>query len=248
MRLGREGATALTVRERASRRQEQGTDLSVGARGPSRMIFRNHPLRAALSEEMHLRRLPSFAAPYRMVQIVTVLGEAGTADARAHIDKLANSARELVPISAKYGVLEMGKFVLVWERHTEFATYTLLCPGEAEASFDPDLFEPVISTVLAEMPGETVRATQVALIADPSGFCEAGSSTLRASVAEPPPSALVTVIRLKALAKAKELAPTKGSAPKEVETPSFRVRPRWKSDPDGSALKEVTVSNQTRKR
>ena len=132
------------------------------------MIFRNHPLRTALSEEMHLRRLPSFAAPYRMVQIVTVLGEAGTADARAHIDKLANSARELVPISAKYGVLEMGKFVLVWERHTEFATYTLLCPGEAEASFDPDLFEPVISTVLAEMPGETVRATQVALIADPS--------------------------------------------------------------------------------
>ena len=132
------------------------------------MIFRNHPLRAALSEEMHLRRLPSFAAPYRMVQIVTVLGEAGTIDARAHIDKLSQSGREVVPISAKYGVIEIGKFVLVWERHTEFATYTLLCPGDAEASFDPDLFEPVISTLLAEMPGETVRATQVALVSDPS--------------------------------------------------------------------------------
>ena len=132
------------------------------------MIVRNHPLRAALSEEMHLRRLPSFTAPYRMVQIVTVLGEAEMVDARSHIDKLSRSGRELVPISAKYGVIEIGKFVLVWERHTEFATYTLLCPGDAEASFDPDLFEPVISTLLAEMPGETVRATQVALVPDPS--------------------------------------------------------------------------------
>ncbi|MEG3154931.1 DUF3422 domain-containing protein [Sphingomonas sp. RB1R13] len=132
------------------------------------MIVRNHPLRAALSEEMHLRRLPSFTAPYRMVQIVTVLGEAEMVDARSHIDKLSRSGRELVPISAKYGVIEIGKFVLVWERHTEFATYTLLCPGDAEASFDPELFEPVISTLLAEMPGETVRATQVALVPDPS--------------------------------------------------------------------------------
>ncbi len=132
------------------------------------MIFRNHPLRAALSEEMHLRRLPSFAAPYRLVQIVTVLGEAGTGDARAHIDTLAKTARQIVPISAKYGVLELSNLVLVWERHTEFATYTLLCPGGAEASFDPDLFEPAIATVLAEMPGEVIRATQIALVADPS--------------------------------------------------------------------------------
>lgn len=132
------------------------------------MIFRNHPLRAALSEEMHLRRLPNFAAPYRMVQLVTVLGEAGTHDARAHIDKLARTGREIVPISAKYGVLEIGSFVLVWERHTEFATYTLLCPGAAEASFDPDLFQPVLSAVLAEMPGEMIRATQIAIIPDPS--------------------------------------------------------------------------------
>ena len=115
---------------------------------------------------MHLRRLPSFAAPYRLVQIVTVLGEAGTGDARAHIDTLAKMARQIVPISAKYGVLELANFVLVWERHTEFATYTLLCPGDTEVSFDPDLFEPVISSVMAEMPGEVIRATQVALVVD----------------------------------------------------------------------------------
>ena len=132
------------------------------------MMFRNHPLRAALSEEMHLRRLPTFATPYRLVQIVTVLGEAGTIDARAHIDTIAKSAREIVAIWAKYGVLAIDKFTLVWERHTEFATYTLLCPGEEEASFDPELFEPAMSMLLAGMPGEIIRATQIALVADPS--------------------------------------------------------------------------------
>ena len=130
------------------------------------MTLRNHPLRAALSEEMHLRRLPRFAAPYRMMQIVTVLGEAGAGDARDHIDRLATTAREIVPISAKYGVIELSGFTLVWERHTEFATYTLLCPGPDQVSFDAALFEPALSQVTAGMPGETIRATQIALVAD----------------------------------------------------------------------------------
>ncbi|PMZ18098.1 DUF3422 domain-containing protein, partial [Pseudomonas sp. FW306-02-F08-AA] len=46
----------------------------------------SHPLRAALSEEMHVRRLPRFAAPCRLMQIVSVLGEAGAGGAAAHFD------------------------------------------------------------------------------------------------------------------------------------------------------------------
>ena len=50
------------------------------------MTMRNHAQRAALSEEMHVRRLPRFAAPCRLMQFVTVLGE-GAADeiGRAHV-------------------------------------------------------------------------------------------------------------------------------------------------------------------
>lgn len=128
-------------------------------------MLRNHPLRSALSEEMHLRRLPRFAAPYRLMQIVTMLGESGGEQARAHIEQLAQRGRVLVPVAAKYGVVEIDDIVLVWERHTEFATYTLLRPGPAHASFDPALFEPVLAAVIAGLPGETVRATQVALVA-----------------------------------------------------------------------------------
>ena len=117
---------------------------------------------------MHQRRLPRFASPCRLVQILALLGEASS-DARAHIDALAGDARVIVPPSAKYAVLGFDAMTLVWERHTEFATYTLLRPGPFEAPFDPALFEPLLGSILAEMPGEIVRATQIALVAaDPA--------------------------------------------------------------------------------
>lgn len=141
------------------------------------MTIRTHPLRAALSEEMHLRRFPRFAAPSRLMQIVTVLGEAEGDIARAHIDSLAANGRVVVPIAAKYGVVELDGMVLVWERHTEFATYTLLKDGEAEASFDPAWFEPLLGKIHHDMPGEVIRATQISLVKAesdeeplPSGF------------------------------------------------------------------------------
>lgn len=126
--------------------------------------LRNHPLRAALAEEMHLRRLPRFAAPCRLVQIVTVLDEATADEARCHIEALAAGGRAIVPVAGKYGVLAMGDVTLVWERHTEFATYTLLRPGIFDATFDPAAFDPVLPTVLKDMPGAIIRATQIAVV------------------------------------------------------------------------------------
>ena len=132
-------------------------------------MMRDHTLRAALSEEMHLRRLPRFAAPCRLVQIVTVLDEATADAARAHIETLAEAARVIVPLASKYGVLALDGVTLVWERHTEFATYTLLRPGAFAEPFDPALFEPALSTILADMPGAIIRATQIALVSgDPT--------------------------------------------------------------------------------
>jgi uncharacterized membrane-anchored protein len=126
-------------------------------------VIRDHPLRAALSEEMHIRRLPRFAAPCRIVQIVTLLGEATDCAARDHILALADTARVVVPVSAKYAVLSLDDITLVWERHTEFASYTLIRPGGVETPFDPARFEPLIGRLYAGMPGEIVRATQIML-------------------------------------------------------------------------------------
>ncbi|NIJ08445.1 putative membrane-anchored protein [Sphingomonas vulcanisoli] len=128
-------------------------------------MIRSHALRAAISEEMHVRRLPRFAAPCRLMQIVTLLGEGAGAAARDHIDALAGSAEVIVPVAEKYAVIAIGAVTLVWERHTEFATYTLLRRGDFDALFDPALFEPQLAAVLADMPGEILRATQIALVA-----------------------------------------------------------------------------------
>lgn len=123
----------------------------------------DHPLRGDLSAEMHVRRLPRLSSPSRLMQVVTLLGETGGEAARAHIETLAAHATVLVPIAPKYGVLAIGEVTLVWERHTEFATYTLLKPGAADAPFDPTQFDPVRALLYAGMPGQIIRSTQIAL-------------------------------------------------------------------------------------
>jgi uncharacterized membrane-anchored protein len=136
------------------------------------MMARDHPMRVALSAEMHVRRLPRLTAPCRLMQVVTQLGEKHTDAARAHIEALMAQAEVVVPLSAKYGVLAIGGMTLVWERHTEFATYTLVrpvvatAPRDAPDLFDPAVFDPVRGWLYRAMPGEIVRATQIALVSD----------------------------------------------------------------------------------
>ena len=124
----------------------------------------SHALRASLSEEMHVRRLPRFAAPCRLMQVVTVMGEKGSDAARTHVEALATRAETVVPIAGKYAVLRLGDVTLVWERHTEFASYTLLRDGGFDEPFDPAHFEPALAAILADMPGDIIRATQIALL------------------------------------------------------------------------------------
>lgn len=130
------------------------------------MTIADHPLRAALSEEMHVRRLPRLAAPCSLLQVVTLLTESGADAARAHIEALIAGAEVRVPLSAKYAVVAIDAMTLVWERHTEFASYTLLRPGRMAAPFDPETFDPLRARLYAGMPGEIIRSTQIAIVAD----------------------------------------------------------------------------------
>lgn len=129
-------------------------------------VDHDHPLRSALAAEMHLRRLPRLTAPCRLVQVLTVLDESQTGAARAHIDALAQRAGIAVQAGARHAVLDVDGVPLVWERHSEFATYLLIRPGTSEPLFAPTLFEPLAGEVLAGMPGAVLRATQIALIED----------------------------------------------------------------------------------
>lgn len=128
------------------------------------VIDRSHPLRAALSAEMHVRRVPQFAAPCRLLQIVALLGEGAGDAAIAHINRIGEAAGVSVSPTARYVVMQLGELTLVWERHTEFASYTFLRSGAFELPFTPDTFDPLASEVMAGLPGDIIRATQIAVL------------------------------------------------------------------------------------
>lgn len=128
------------------------------------MLARSHPLRASLSEEMHVRKLPHFHAPARLMQIVTHVGEKGIEDSRLHVEALCARHDVAIPASAKYFICRLGEFELVWERHTEVASYTFIRRDMFDPGFSSEPFAALADDFVAQLPGEVIRATQIALV------------------------------------------------------------------------------------
>ena len=126
---------------------------------------RDHPLRAALSEEMHLRNLPAFSAPTRLVQIVTLDGEKGTTASRAHVEALCGEHGIALPAACRHFRCRLGALDFVWECHTEFSTYTFIRAGAGDTTFGPEDFPGLPTAWLDALPGAVIRATQIALVA-----------------------------------------------------------------------------------
>ena len=97
-----------------------------------RLRARSHPLRASLSEEMHVRKLPHFPTPTRLMQIVTLVGEQDIEESRSHVEALCARHGASLPTEGKYFVCRLGSLDFVWERHTEVASYTFICPETIE--------------------------------------------------------------------------------------------------------------------
>ena len=130
-----------------------------------RMFARSHPLRASLSEEMHARKLPHFAAPARLMQVVTHVGETGVAESYAHVAALCARHGAVIPAAAKHFVCRVGEYELVWERHTEVASYTFIRRAVTDPGFADEPFGAFAADWIAQLPGEVIRATQIAYVA-----------------------------------------------------------------------------------
>jgi uncharacterized membrane-anchored protein len=70
---------------------------------------------------------------------------------------------------ARYHRCKIGDVELVWERHTEFCTYTLLAAGKTDPLFSQDLFGSVDRAWLQAIPGEVIRASHVVFIREEPG-------------------------------------------------------------------------------
>jgi uncharacterized membrane-anchored protein len=122
----------------------------------------DHPLRYQLANELHARPFPSLEAPCRAAFLaIKQTQEAASRDRRAdraHLLELLDryGAQHPQPDATHYfGTL--GKYILKWESHTEFVSYTLFGDGVAERPFDSQTFAMFPDDWLSRAPG--TRAT-----------------------------------------------------------------------------------------
>lgn len=124
--------------------------------------FRDHPLRSRLSSEMHGRKLPPIQAPARLMQVILSSDDERVDEERQALKALLTNATGLAA-DARYFQGEAGGIHLIWERHTEFSSYTLIRPGPFADPFDPGCFDRLDPAWFHRLPGEVVRATQMAV-------------------------------------------------------------------------------------
>ena len=126
---------------------------------------RDHPLRASLSREMHIRGLPRFDAPAIALQFVLLVDEA---QARDSLVLLAERFPTLNP-GDRFFTDHIGDLHFSWERHTEFMTYSFLAPVEGGSLFDLAPFGDVARWIAA-FPGQVIRSTHISLVKDEPPF------------------------------------------------------------------------------
>jgi uncharacterized membrane-anchored protein len=128
--------------------------------------FVDHPLRYAMSNELHARPFPPVSAPGRAVYLALKPAQNAAARDRgldrAHLLSLLDrfGAQHPQP-DATHWFGPIGRHHLKWESHTEFVTYTLFLDGLEDRAFDPASFGLFPADWLAEAPGTRVTSALI---------------------------------------------------------------------------------------
>jgi uncharacterized membrane-anchored protein len=77
----------------------------------------DHPLRASLSNDMHIRKPPSIAAPARLMQIISLSENETLAAEHKAVAALCGLAYDDIA-ATKFVTGSHGVFKVIWERHT----------------------------------------------------------------------------------------------------------------------------------
>jgi uncharacterized membrane-anchored protein len=134
----------------------------------------DHPLRLALTNEVHARPFVALRTPARVSHIAMLSGEGGLAEDRAHLDLLLDRFdRPRPPADANHVFQDFGGFRLKWERHTEFCSWTVFVDGLAASPFASPAVAALPEDWLAGLPGSRLVAIHVAVErAESSGAVE----------------------------------------------------------------------------
>ncbi|MEY4882559.1 MAG: hypothetical protein RIS34_413 [Pseudomonadota bacterium] len=121
-----------------------------------------HAQRAALHNEIHARPPQALAAPLAISHVVMVCDAAQREASRAHVAALLRDLHLPLPdAQSSHFRMDLGQFHLRWELHTEFVTWTFLCPLPTE-QFDEREPERALSAVpqdwFAGLPGDCLSS------------------------------------------------------------------------------------------
>lgn len=135
----------------------------------------DHPLRYALTGELHARPFPNVKAP----QVVAFLAIKQAGDAAARDRDRADDMAHLVALLKHYGAPlpdpdathyygAMGRFHLKWEQHTEFVTFTAFGEDLSNRPFDPAEFDVFPAGWLENAPGQRLTSSLLRLMPRPA--------------------------------------------------------------------------------
>lgn len=118
-----------------------------------------HPSRPALLAEAHARPSVDVDVPARVSRASFLIDpDADAAPTREHIEALCEQIGAPPPASdARRHRIDAAAWTLVWERHTEFVSYTVYVSGDADVS----PFAVLPRGWLEQGPGEAIAATHV---------------------------------------------------------------------------------------
>lgn len=129
--------------------------------------FPEHPLRHAVTAELHVRTFEPLQAPARVLHLAYLTGPAGSGENVAHLQRLLGHFEQSpAEEPGQHYCAHLGGLSglsLRWERHTEFVTYSFTLSGPFDDPFGSELVESLPADWLAALPGEVVSAALLAL-------------------------------------------------------------------------------------
>lgn len=175
-----------------------GASVAIGGSRSKRFMaapefqLRFHDARDRLLAEAHARPSTPLNAPGLASRIVTLSGETGAEDDRAHMAALCRKLGMAEPgESARWCMLNAGAWSLRWERHTEASTWTVFRPGVEPdlANFSVTALDALPRDWLSGLPGEVLVAAHTAIVgATPARLPFAAEEIVAAQIAAGPVS------------------------------------------------------------
>lgn len=130
-------------------------------------VLKEHPLRRLLQAEIHARPTLPMKVPIALSYLVCLDAEGdGFADL-SYVEKLSRTAPPgRLDNSENYHVIELDGGRMVWEKHTEFARYTLI---KDQATRHDAALDLVSDDWISQLPGEVIFAAHCQVVSGGAG-------------------------------------------------------------------------------